>query len=153
MELYHFTAERFVSPILKQGITRGVMVKTFKPLTFLFNKQWLTKNPYFKQDWAIGSGILPYKRNEVRLTVKIPFENYDLCKPWTQMQFLTPDVAKQLSAYGDPENWWIYQGEIPPKWIVKVTKSEKCSTPKCHNAVDPTIQSFCDDHGGVIGAI
>lgn len=120
MRLYHFTAKRFLASIQKQGLTKGVMVKSIAPPTFIFNKQWLTKNPSFDQSWSIGTGRLPYKRNEARLTVEIPTEALQNCKPWAQMQFLTPLVAKELSAFGDPENWFIYQGKIDPSWIKKI---------------------------------
>lgn len=117
---YHFTAKRFLESIQKEGITRGVMVRTFNPPTFLHNKQWITINPEFDQSWAVGSGILPYKRNEVRLTIELPLAEIENCKPWSQMRFLTPAVAKDLEAYGDPENWHIFQGRIKPQWITQV---------------------------------
>lgn len=108
MTFYHFTAKRFLESILAEGLTKGRMVKSMDPVSFLPNKQWLTVNPSFDQDWAVGTGTLPYKRNEVRLSIEIHSNDMINCRPWTQMQFLTPLVAKDLSAYGDPENWWIY---------------------------------------------
>jgi hypothetical protein len=114
---YHFTAQRFLKSILKNGLTRGCMLKTLNPLTVIPNKQWITKNPDFDQSWLNPNSTLPYKRNEVRLTICIPEHGMENCKPWTQMQFLVPDVAKDLSAYGDPENWWVYDGNIPAIWI------------------------------------
>lgn len=98
------------------------MVKSFQPASFVFNKQWITKNSSFDQGWSVGSGLLPYKRNEVRLTIQIPLSKIENCKPWTQMKFLVPLVSNDLesSDLADPENWWIYQGEINPKWITKV---------------------------------
>ncbi len=120
MIFYHFTAKRFLDSILKEGLTRGVMVKSLSPATFLFNKQWITTNPRFSQEWAEGTGTRPYKRNEIRLTIDIPDDKMTNAKPWSQMKFLTPEVADDLSAFGDPENWWIYQGEIRPKWILEV---------------------------------
>lgn len=121
---YHFTAERFLMSILREGITRGVMVKSMNPPSFLFKKQWVTVNPDFEQAWSKGTGRLPYKRNEVRLTVEIPDNKEINCKPWSQMKFLTPEVADDLSRFGDPENWWIYQGEIRPEWISEVTRKD-----------------------------
>lgn len=119
---YHFTAKRFLPAIQREGLTHGRMLKSIAPLSFIDNKQWLTKNPDFNQEWAHGTGRLPYKRNEVRLTVNIPLEKLTHCKPWTQMQFLVPEVAKDLSAFGDPENWFIYQGRIPAEWITDIVE-------------------------------
>lgn len=122
MILYHFTAKRFLRSILSEGLTRGVMVKTFNPPSFIFHKQWLTKKKEFDQGWSVGTGILPYKRNEIRLTLEIPLNKIENVKPWTQMKFLVPEVANDLEAsdLADPENWMIYQGEIKPEWIIEI---------------------------------
>lgn len=128
MVLYHFTAKRFVPAILKGGLTRGAMLKSIKRLEFIYNRQWLTKNPSFDQEWAIGSGALPYQRNEVRLTVEIPDALEENIKPWTQMKFLTPEVAEELSMYGDPENWMIYIGNVRPHWITEVVQNPTAAT-------------------------
>lgn len=120
--LYHFTAKRFLESIKRQGLTRGMMLKSIQPLQFLPNKQWLTTKKEFDQGWSIGTGRLSYKRNEVRLTVEIPIDAQGNLKPWTQMRFLVPLVANDLedSDLADPENWWIYQGKIKPKWITEI---------------------------------
>lgn len=112
---------------MKQGLTRGVMVKSINPISFIYNKQWITKNSSFNQGWSIGTGILPYKRNEVRLTIEVPTNKMENCKPWSQMKFLCPLVAKDLedSPLADPENWYIYQGEIKPQWIKQIDENEK----------------------------
>lgn len=125
-EFYHFTAKRFLDSIRRNGLTEGRMLKSFKPIQFLNNKQWITKNASFEQGWSVGTGRLPYKRNEVRLTLKIPMEKMENCKPWSQMKFLVPDVAFDLEddPSADPENWWIYQGVISPKWIADVAFNE-----------------------------
>lgn len=124
---YHFTAKIFLNSIKDQGLTRGVMLKTLNPASFIFNKQWITKNPDFEQSWAEGTGRLPYKRNEVRLTIEIPFEEMPNCKPWDQMKFLVPEVAQDLNCMGDPENWHIYSGAIKPSWIKKVDFNDSIS--------------------------
>jgi len=121
--LYHFTARRFLPRIKKQGLTLGRMLKTEFPVTFLDNYQWLTINSDFNQSWSHGTGRLPYKRNEIRLTLAIPESHKPNLKPWTQMKFLVPDVAEILSLYGDPENWFIYHGKVSPKWIKKITNN------------------------------
>jgi len=126
MTLYHFTAKRFLDSILKQGITRGCMVKSMNPPSFIFNKQWLTKNKSFDQGWSIGTGRLPYKRNEVRLTVNIPDDKLENLKTWSQMKFLVPLVADDLEAsdLADPQNWYIYQGVIKPNWIKEIKENQ-----------------------------
>jgi hypothetical protein len=81
--------------------------------------QWLTTNADWDQSWAVGTGLLQYKRNEIRLTIRIPKTSQALCKPWLQIKFLVPEVAGILSSHGDPENWWIFNGRIKPSWILK----------------------------------
>lgn len=123
-ELYHFTAKHLLKGIQQEGLTRGVMLKSLRPVEFIFNKQWLTKNRSFDQSWAEGTGRLPYKRNECRLTIQIPEHLQEKLKPWSQMKFLVPEVADDLSAFGDPENWLIFDGAILPDWIVKIDFKE-----------------------------
>ncbi len=98
------------------------MLKSWSPVSFIFNKQWLTKNESFNQGWSVGTGKLPYKRNEVRLTFEIPLDKLVNLKPWSQMKFLVPLVAKELedSDLADPENWFIYQGTVKPEWISEI---------------------------------
>lgn len=119
--LYHFTAKRFVDAIKSDGLTRGVVLKTLSPITFMSDWQWLTSNPKWEQSWAAGTGRLPYKRNEVRLTVVIPSSETERCRPWSQVKFLVdPSVAQTLSSYGDPENWWLFSGRVDPSWITEI---------------------------------
>lgn len=118
--LYHFTARRFLADIRRQGLTRGVLLVRTVPVTFRGGWQWLTSNPDpAGQTWARGTGILPYSRTEVRLTVDVPPGHEDL-QPWSRVRFLVPEVAELLSEYGDPENWWLFNGAIPPAWITAV---------------------------------
>jgi hypothetical protein len=110
MELYHFTAQRFLSGIKRVGLVHGALVVRETPPTIVRGWQWLTRNPSFEQEWAIGSGVLPYKRNEVRLTFHVPAvreselsEAYDI-----------------LSMLGDPENWMLWHGIMPAAWITNI---------------------------------
>ena len=124
MTLYHFTANRFLRSIKKSGIRYGKILKSDPPnVEFISGYQWLTKNKSFEQDWARGTGRLPYKRNEIRLTIEIPKDHYSDIRPWSQVKFMVPKVADILSAYGDPENWILYEGVVWPKWIVSVDKN------------------------------
>lgn len=120
MKLFHFTAKRFLEGIRKDGLTRGMMVKSMDPPQFIPNMQWLTRNESFDQEWARGTGRLPYKRNEVRITFEIPEDDRRLI-PWKgRGELLTPLVAKDLSAFGDPENWFVYDGRVSPELITEV---------------------------------
>jgi hypothetical protein len=119
VNLYHFTAKRFLAGILRDGITLGKLLVRIEPFpVFRPGWQWLTTNPDFRQEWAEGTGRLPYRRNEVRITVIVPAADFlSRCRTWSQVRFLVPDVADTLDAFGDPENWWVYEGSIPPDWL------------------------------------
>jgi hypothetical protein len=121
MRLYHFTAERFLPGIRHEGLTRGVLLVRMEPTVILRpGYQWLTTNPAFEQEWAKGTGRLPYQRNEVRITVDVPPKRLGDLMPWTRARFMVPEVADMLSEFGDPENWWLYHGVVSPQWITDV---------------------------------
>jgi hypothetical protein len=118
--LYHFTAERFVPAIRREGLTRGYVVANDQPLALLPGYRWLTTNPDWGQEWAEGTGRLPYKRNEVRLTVEVPETHRRNVLPWVIVGPLMCRIYDVLSMYGDPENWRLYEGDVPPHWITAV---------------------------------
>lgn len=122
MILFHFTAQRFLAGIAREGLTRGTLITSLEPVRLERGWQWLTKNPSFHQEWARGSGQLPYKTNEVRLMISIPDRDSNL-KKWSQIGFLYPEVMKVLNAYGDPENWMLYEGNIPREWVQAISKN------------------------------
>jgi hypothetical protein len=118
LNLYHFTARRFVDSILRDGLTRGFVVRSFVPLQFWDSYRWLTTRESFKQSWAEGTGRLPYRRTEVRLTVDIPLSRTGSLFNWTTIGPILSDEYETLSDLGDPENWRLFKGNIPPEWIV-----------------------------------
>jgi len=120
MTYFHFTALCFLKNIRSEGLTKGKMLKSIRPISWINNRQWLTTNPIFDQSWLNPNSTLPYKRNEVRLTLEIPEFAIENVRPWNQLKFLVPDVAQDLSAFGDPENWYVYEGNIPAQWIEKI---------------------------------
>jgi hypothetical protein len=127
--LYHFTSDLHVNGCLTEGITKGVTYtgQTCTGIGFLRGTQWLTCNSDFNQAWGIN-GTLPYDRTAHRLTVCIPQQFIENLVPWvTHGRLLAPKTFNELSTCGDPENWFIYLGAIPPEWIVeRVKKSMEC---------------------------
>lgn len=124
MILYHFTAERFVAPIMREGIRLGAVL--LRPATyrdvrksdFDLSYRWLTANPNWSQSWAEGSGRLAYSRTEARFTVDIPDH---LAIRWIiSGPIISPGAYDLLSEVGDPGNWYLFQGNIPPMAIVAV---------------------------------
>jgi hypothetical protein len=86
--------------------------------------QWLTSNPDTDQSWDRAKN-LPYDRTAFRLTVEIPKKHMKkLLKFDEEGEKLIPKkLYEALSGYGDPENWYMYHGLIPAKWIKKVERT------------------------------
>lgn len=120
MRLYHFTAERFVAPILRHGITRGFVVLSMDPPRLMPGYRCLTCNPAWEQEWAEGTWRLPYRRNESRLTVDVPADRERHVLKWTSAGPILTPAFRFLSILGDPENWRLFNGDVPPAWIVGV---------------------------------
>jgi hypothetical protein len=123
--LYHFTAKHLLPRILTEGITKGKIPMFANETTLiglLDGYQWLTTSPAWTQEWCHPKySSLPYDRSAVRLTVKVPdedklysFEYFMKSQPLLQMS------EKILGAFGDPENWRIYDGAIPVSGIQKI---------------------------------
>ncbi len=121
MRLYHFTAQRFVGGIRRDGLTKGLLLESFTLLSMKQGFQWLTSNPSWDQGWAEGTGRLPYRRDEVRFTVDVPEgREVDLVGQNGWKAMMTPATAEQLTSFGDPENWYVFRGYVPAEWIVEV---------------------------------
>ena len=120
MVLYHFCAAHMKSAILQNGLTLGLYPIQGKLLKDWPKCQWLTKDPDpEKQSWATRN-ILSYSGTAYRLTVKIP-DNYCWKKLQPAEQFvaeMSEDDRKPITEYLGSENWYVYLGRIPPKWIV-----------------------------------
>lgn len=121
MRLYHFTARRFVDAILRDGICRGGVLVSVNPVRIDTAYRWLTTNPdWLAQEWAEGTGRLPYKRDEARLAVDVPDHAAGNVLTWCVSGPIISRYYRLLSGYGDPENWRLYFGNVPSKWITEV---------------------------------
>jgi hypothetical protein len=123
MKFYHFTATHLLPAIQREGLTKGVIpiIRDGKFYGFVGPCQWLTSNGSFVQDWQTHSH-LPYRRNAVRLTIKIPKSHMDKVVPWSRLDVPSHEV---LDVAGDPENWMVFDGHIPAGWIREVVKNNE----------------------------
>lgn len=126
MILYHFTSPLHIDSIRAQGLTRGVVLASIRPLGFLPCCQWLTKNPEFQQSWCLKQySTLSYDRSAFRITVEIPDDDPRLFT-WHEVTKALPlDVVFSLNSHGDHENWYIYRGIVLPKWFTSVCRAPK----------------------------
>jgi len=123
VKLYHFTSNLHVEGCTKNGITLGA-IPLYKNGKFyrLPDWQWLTTNPDFQQEWANTEyTMLSYDRTAFRLTVIIPKTARKQLFKWLDICDRFP-IDEYLNAYGDPENWYVFNGRIKPGWIREVEK-------------------------------
>ena len=123
--LYHFTAKHLWQKIKKEGLTIGGIPTSISPPEIKQGYIWLTSNDSFNQPCLEGTGRLSYKRNEVRLEVVIPTTWESRLLKFDEHKDLTP-LYDDLTCMGDPENWYVFRGQIPPRWI----KSKKYNLDK-----------------------
>lgn len=123
MKLFHFTSRYHVQDVLRTGIIKGVIPSGYSILrpVLVYGYQWLTLNPSPDQSWNEGS-TLPYNRCEYRLTVKVPEAFEPNVLDWLAVCHSLTTVADELNSFGDPENWRLYKGNIPPEWIKRVER-------------------------------
>ena len=107
--------------IEKEGLTEGKLLVDFEKKKFKTGHQWLTKNQDFTQSWNEHSS-LPYDRTAVRLRIEIPDNPARYLFKWTKHgeRMAGAEVYEMLSCYGDPENWYIFKGNIKPDWIKEI---------------------------------
>jgi hypothetical protein len=122
MKLYHFCPEWMLDSILKEGLTKGKMLLNDNPPSFRDNMQWLTINKDFDQSWNKYS-TLPYSRTDYRLTIKLPNRNNLFNWKFQGYQLTSNEMYDVLSSFGDPENWYVYNGVIKAKLIKKVVRN------------------------------
>jgi len=127
MRLYHFTSVHLLGGIRKNGLTLGCLPIITETKTVLIRLcQWLTSDGDFNaQSWATSETI-SYDRTAVRLAIEIPVKYHDKLINAHDFVKLMPGASKRLiTDWEGSENWYLFFGVIPPKWIkVVVWKKE-----------------------------
>ena len=124
MLLHHFTSSQHLKAILRQGLTMGRVPSHFdsndRPY-FISGYQWLTANPDFEQAWARPHAFsyLPYRRNQIRLFIDIPFHAQSRLIRWADFSAkYRLQAADFINSFPDAVHWKLFHGSIPPAWIV-----------------------------------
>jgi len=125
MTLYHFTAAHLVKSILRRGITMGCIPRgdLDKP-KFDRPYQWLTCDPDPKQQEWDNSEFrrLPYSRTAIRMTVEIPTCMERHLHRWLEIADPDEPMVQILNSEGNPDDWWVYAGRIPARWIIRAKR-------------------------------
>lgn len=91
---------------------------------FIESCQWLTvESDPSKQSWATRN-LVPYSRTAYRLTINIPDSfRKKLIKAGDFVKDMPPENQEIVANWAGSENWYIYKGKIPAKWIVGCHKT------------------------------
>ena len=124
MTFYHFCAAHMVSDVMQCGLTLGAYpLIGGSELQFIPKCQWLTAEPDpDKQSWAT-SRLIAYSRTAYRLTVKIP-DSYKkkIVRAAGFVKELPVEHQGIVTDWDGSDKWYIFKGNIPPKWIVGCRK-------------------------------
>lgn len=135
MILYHYTSRHHIPRIQINGLRKGVipwnMDARGKP-GFVAGWQWMTLNGDFNQAWALPQPFskLPFRRDEYRITVKIPQAALERVVPWPVMAAkYHPDSEEFINSFADHIHWRLVSGIIPPAWFVEVIQNPHPQVP------------------------
>ena len=122
MKLYHFTARHLLEGCKAKGLILGCVpwIGASGKLELINGYQWLTTNPEYQQEWCNPEfSNLEYRRNAVRITVEIPLCFAKRVKQW--LAFCKGNtLAKDLNAFGDPQNWRLFKGAVSASWFTAI---------------------------------
>ena len=124
--LYHFCAAKDVKAIRESGLTLGMTpIWTGLRLELFHRTQWLTKErDPDKQSWNTHN-LVSYSRTAYRLTIDIPGSHKKKLIPaWEFIGRLPPENAGLVRDWPGSDMWYVFQGKIPPGWIVGCTRTE-----------------------------
>lgn len=141
MILYHFCCERDMKGIRNKGITLGCVAGEI--LVPGQNKwqhyirpgwQWLTLDgDRKKQSWATKH-LIRYDRTEYRYTVEIPEKDETQIYDRERLVNTIPGSDSLYDGWAGSENWRVYRGPIPKKYLKKLERwnKETESWEDCH---------------------
>lgn len=129
MKLYHYTATHHLNGVgphkghAGPGILRSGIKAKIHPYIDAPGLVWLTTSDDWSQTWSTRDvevpGFGPCNRTEVRVEVVIPKTARWNLYPWSKVRerVLTTGLARDLERYGDSENWFVFNGNIPAAWV------------------------------------
>ena len=121
MKLYHFAPAHMVEGIVRHGLTKGGVLSPDQR-AIRMGWQWLTDDPSWDaQGWATQHHI-SYSRTAARFEVLVPESERSHLHRWVSVAPLMgyPDWwLDEFHSVGGSEHWYIFGGQIKPKWLSK----------------------------------
>ena len=129
--LYHFCCERDMRGIRNKGITKGMICcetripqPAGKPdkwsMLMIQDWQWITLDgERCRQSWATQF-MIHYDRTEYRWTIDMPEKETDSLYDRDRLAERFPGSERLFDEWAGSENWRVYHGPIPKKWLVKL---------------------------------
>ena len=159
---YHFTSEASLLIARTAGIREGIIPLKVVPdpknvrrneLNAMNRIVWITRNPTFiSMDAPIGpakSSMLPGRKAQYRLAIRVPSEYLSNVVPWTKFavalrhnsklpQNLDPKIEKEINIdIGEPKDWFIFGDFIPWAWVVGVERNPSLEPDKVSIVSNP----------------
>ncbi len=126
MKLYHFAAAHMLDGIRAEGLTRGCIPRfgsEGKSVAMRLGWQWLTTNPAWEQSWNTCV-MVPYSRTAYRIEVCIPKSARARLNRWLGIcDEYGPWTVDILNVGYTPEEWFVFDGRIPPAWFRSVERN------------------------------
>ncbi len=126
MILYHFCANRHIRNILHKGICIGGVTEIL-PTGYVVHSGWiwLTLNGNPKEQTWDGGLLIRYSRTAWRLTVSIPDNKLERLYDRQRITGLYPGANTLFAGFRGAEDWRIFKGAIPAKWIIQADDMRK----------------------------
>ena len=136
MILYHFCCEKDMRGIRNHGITKGVIcgqTRIRKPggglgewqIYMRPGWQWLTMDSRKEaQSWNTHV-MISYDRTAYRWTVEIPEDMRSQLYDMDRLAKEIPGTEDLFNGWDGSENWRVYRGPIPRKWLKKLVHWDK----------------------------
>ena len=129
VRLYHFCSEKDMRGIRRKGICKGVltnlMYSTERSFRFVAGWQWVTLNPEKDaQSWNTHI-LLKEDRTVYRWTVDVPDKWADCIWDEERLKGLYPWAASLFYGWPGSNDWRVFRGSIPKKWLTALVKWDK----------------------------
>ena len=123
MTVYHFCSAKGMRGIRRKGICEGVAVRWENDVLYMrYGYQWVTLDGrHDAQSWATNV-MISEDRTAYRWTVEIPESETGSLLDRDGLDKAVPGCGQAFDGWDGSENWRVFSGRIPRKWLKKLDK-------------------------------